>query len=321
MREGLLNDIRAEYEVLRANNQAEELRRREHAALVDPQIAELFEKRQRRFQDAFQSALKGSVPDSLATDIETMNRSLRERLIRNGLPEDYLQPLYACDKCGDTGYVGDTLLDRCECFARRIRDRLLSEPNHGLNSTETFSSFDPGVYPDSSISDSRPDSQRAFMVRMRDRCLEYAETYPENSQRNLLLLGMSGLGKTYLMNCVGNHLLSKGHEVRKITAYQLSEHMRASIFDRDANAFEPLLAVPMLMLDDLGVEPLMSNITIECLFTLLNERDLNGLHTVISSNLTTVELTQRYTERVCSRLFSRKNTSMLHFVGKDVRLR
>jgi len=320
MRDGILSEIRAEYEVLRADNQAEELRRREHAARLDPEIAALFEKRQRAFQDAFQLALRGSVPDSLVSDIEAMNRALRGRLAQNGLPEDYLQPLYACSKCNDTGYVGEALLDRCDCFAKRIRDRLLSEQTHGLNPAETFECFDPGVYPDTPISDGRPDSQRAFMFRMRDRCHAYAEAYPENPQRNLLLLGMSGLGKTYLMNCIGNHLLGRGREVRKITAYQLSERMRASIFERDADAFETLLSVPMLMLDDLGVEPLMSNITIECLFTLLNERELSGLHTVVSSNLTPVELTQRYTERVCSRLFSKKNTAMLHFIGKDVRL-
>ena len=43
--------------------------------------------------------------------------------------------------------------------------------------------------------------------------------------------------------------------------------------------------MPLLLIDDLGTEPLMENITVTQLFNLLNERQNRGKHTVISTNL------------------------------------
>ena len=58
----------------------------------------------------------------------------------------------------------------------------------------------------------------------------------------------------------------------------------------------------VLMIDDLGSEPLMQNVTVEQLFNLLNERQNKGLSTVISTNLEMSKFRERYTERIASRL-------------------
>ena len=97
--------------------------------------------------------------------------------------------------------------------------------------------------------------------------------------------------------------------------------MRAAVFEHDWEGFSAVLEAPVLLLDDLGAEPIINNVTIEQLFTLLNERELNGLHTVISTNLTPAELQSRYTERIGSRLLDKRSTSMLPFYGDDVRLK
>ena len=75
----------------------------------------------------------------------------------------------------------------------------------------------------------------------------------------------------------------------------------------------------MLMLDDLGSEPLMQNITVEQLFHLVNERQRRGLSTVISTNLTLPELKDRYTERIVSRLNDPKNCQIIVLEGRDLR--
>ena len=134
-------------------------------------------------------------------------------------------------------------------------------------------------------------------------------------------IGAAGLGKTYLLNCVGNALLEKGVPVLKVTSYQLTERMRAAVFEHDWDGFSAVLETPVLLLDDLGAEPIINNVTIEQLFTLLNERELNGLHTIISTNLAPVELTARYTERISSRLMDKRSTVMIPFYGEDVRLK
>jgi DNA replication protein DnaC len=249
-----------------------------------------------------------------------MQAELRARLSRAGLPDNYLQPVFACSLCRDTGYVGEPIRDRCECFNKKLAERLLRDPSCGLQADETFERFDEGIFPDVPSSPETPLSQRAFMLRVRERAESYADLFPHNPRRNLLLVGKAGLGKTYLLNCIGNRVRARGLQVQKITAYQLSDRMRSLVFQQQREAFNALLDVPLLLLDDLGTEPLLNNITLELLFTLLNERDLNGLHTVISSNMMLDELHARYTERISSRLFDKRNTGIIKFEGTDVRL-
>jgi len=324
MRETLLRQVEMEYEARRAKNRAEEACRLAKAEAADPEIAALTARRAALFAQKMRNAFERPaeallIAESLKEEVSALQSALRERLSLCGFPETYLQPVYECPACRDTGYVGEPVRERCACFLRRLR-ALQAGACEGLDPCQTFEAYDEAVYPDMPLGEGAGDTQRGYMARMRERCASYAALYPLNPKRNLLFLGMSGLGKTYLMNCVGNAVRQKGGEVMKLTAYQLTERMRASVFDRDPDAFSVLLDVPLLLLDDLGAEPMLNNITVEQLFTLLNERDLSGLHTVVSTNLQPDELQRRYTERICSRLFDKRNTAVLPFKGKDVRL-
>ena len=69
------------------------------------------------------------------------------------------------------------------------------------------------------------------------------------------------------------------------------------------------------------MEQMMSNVTIELLFMVVNERYRKVLPCIITTNLLPEQLTQRYTERITSRLFDRSRSSVLRFEGNDVRRR
>lgn len=326
MRESLRKEIETEYEAQRASNHAEEDARLRHATEADPVIGKLVAERARLFQNGAREAISRPkdaqyISEVLTTRISDIQTELRMRLADVGLATDYLQPVYQCADCKDTGYVGDPIRERCACFHRRVRAHAAKQHGHGLNPHETFETYDEFVYPDIPLAPGNPDSQRSFMARLRTLCLGYAAEFPNNPRRNLLFFGTSGLGKTFLLNSVGNEIRQRGGEVLKVTAYQLVERMRASVFDRDPAAFSVLLETPVLLLDDLGVEPQYTNISFEHLFTLFNERQLAGLHTVISTNLSLNELEKRYNERICSRLFDARNTIIVEFKGQDVRFR
>ena len=64
---------------------------------------------------------------------------------------------------------------------------------------------------------------------------------------------------------------------------------------------------------------MMRNITIEYLFTLLNERIAARRHTVIATNLTPAQRKERYGERVASRLLDRSLWGAVQLRGKDLR--
>jgi DNA replication protein DnaC len=113
-------------------------------------------------------------------------------------------------------------------------------------------------------------------------------------------------------------LIERGVNVLIVSAYTFLQMARKSYFDGECGVRE-LEEVPVLMLDDLGSEPLMQNITIEQLFQLINERQSRGLSTVISTNLTLKELRERYTERIASRLNDPQNCRIILLEGSDLR--
>lgn len=326
MRETLYRQVDAEYALQREKNMLEQEARQAQAEAADPVIGQLIARRMERFRRAAQAmfasgASAGQNSAALKKDIAAINRELRERLVKAGFAPAYLQPRYRCAKCRDTGFVGEPIKERCECFLARVRQLTVEREGVGLNPNETFSAYNAEIYPDTPLQKRPGHTQRSYMELVKARCMAYVDAYPHDPRRNLLFVGAAGLGKTYLLNCVGNALLEKGVPVLKLTSYQLTDRMRAAVFEHDWEGFSAVLEAPVLLLDDLGAEPIINNVTIEQLFTLLNERELNGLHTVISTNLAPAELQSRYTERIGSRLLDKRSTSMLPFYGDDVRLK
>ena len=117
---------------------------------------------------------------------------------------------------------------------------------------------------------------------------------------------------------MATRLIERGKNVLLVSAYTFLQMARKSHYEAD-NGVKELMEVPVLMLDDIGSEPLMKNVTIEALFTLINERQIRGLCTILSSNLTTEELRERYTERIASRLSDSRNCMVMTLKGKDIR--
>ena len=167
----------------------------------------------------------------------------------------------------------------------------------------------------------QPISQRQCMGMLRDICEEYADTYPHARTPDLLLMGQSGLGKTFLMHAMAKRLLDRGLNVLMLSAYRFLDIARKAYFSNNTGELDTLMETDVLMLDDLGSEPLMENITIVQLFNLINERQTSGKGTVISTNLNTTELQSRYTERIASRLLDPRQCTLLQFLGDDVRRR
>ena len=137
--------------------------------------------------------------------------------------------------------------------------------------------------------------------------------------RDLLLMGKSGLGKTFLMQCIAHRVAERGYLPTYVSAYRFFETARQAYMDNDGARLRPLMEAELLLIDDLGTEPLMNNVTVTQLFNLLNERQMSGRHTVLSTNLSMNELLERYTERVTSRLLDKGACLRVGFVGGDVR--
>lgn len=157
------------------------------------------------------------------------------------------------------------------------------------------------------------------MEVLRRKCEAYADALPNPPQRMLLLYGGSGLGKTYLLRSIHARAREKGVPALCVTANQFIRTARQAIFQRSQEDLDALYETELLLLDDLGTEPLIENVTVEELFNLINERQNARKCTVLSTNLTLNEIKTRYTERILSRLRDAHACQTLQFLGRDIR--
>lgn len=318
MREELLREIEAELDDLRRSNEQEEISRKAAILRNEPEIAALLTQREQLIQGTLRDMLRGQAKaEDLPGKMAVISAEIRAALHRKGYAENYLAPIYRCEKCRDSGYEGDVVKTPCTCLIARYKEKIKEQMGLDAEGNETFERFDLNVFPDSPLSGSEI-TQRNMMESVRTLCENWANQYPENRRRDVLLIGKSGLGKTFLMHCMANRLLERGKEVRLISAYSFLQTARKSFFENDRGTDE-LMETPVLFLDDLGSEPLMQNVTIEQLFNLINERQARRLSTVISTNLSIKELRTRYTERIASRLTDSRNCLVVTLEGQDVR--
>ena len=250
---------------------------------------------------------KAELAQSFQERIDALHAEKLRILADNGLPVDYLEPEFACAACGDTGYIGDENR-MCVC----LRERLMAEEyaSSGLNPGASFDTFSLVI-----VKDAR---QKRLMAKVRELCEEYANHLAYSGARGLMLIGASGLGKTFMLDCVGARAIRDGRSVRKYTAYNIINDTMKCI---RAGAETPdYTNCELLIIDDLGSEPQIGNVTCETLFSIINERQNAGKATAIATNLIQADILNLYGERLFSRLMSPSLFNVLLLEGKDLRL-
>lgn len=310
--------LEAEYQKKRAEAQRAQWAREARAEGLDPEIGRILRSRHAQFMAAARGALAG--PDAaraaaalLQRFIDETRSGLNARLAALNLPEDYLNPRYECPACEDTGWLDDYRRTPCACRAKREVELLMD--GAGLNRVwRGFEEFDERVYP--------TDEQKRQAISARGLCEAYADRFPENEKPNLLLVGEIGLGKTFLLEAIAERVSARRLPALSVSAFRMLEAMRAYHFGsvgEDA-AFRRMVECDLLLIDDLGTEPMLNNVTVEYLFTLLNERCAARRHTVVATNLLPGDLMKRYGERVMSRLLDTRLCCAIRLSGADLRL-
>ena len=316
-----IRELLAEYANQRTRNELELDARIAEAGARDPEILRLREENMHLAFDTMKRIMATSDPEACRTAAEQMkqrgvfnNAQIRRRLTDLGLPQDYLELHYRCEACRDTGYVGEAPSRFCECFEKALRVKQYEDGSMAGTDEQCFANFDLSRFPEES-------GQRAMMKNLRRFCEEYADTFPKTVLPNLVISGGTGVGKTFLLNCIYERVVSRGQSAIRVTAFRMFEAMRRQHFSDGSGEvdFEQLLRVPLLLIDDLGSEPMMRNITKEYLFTLLNERMAARRHIVIATNLSEEDIMRVYGERVGSRLLDRSRCAVMRLEGKDLR--
>ena len=306
---------------LRARHELEERTREVNKripelARLDEQIAEQSVRRARLslFGDA--SALNGLKEANQALSLQK-----KRLLIQNGYPEDYLMMRYQCPDCKDTGYIGT---EKCHSFRQAIVDLVYAQSNvREAVKRENFQSFSFSYYSEDYVDELTGLTPLENIHRVVSTVRSFIRRF-DSSYENLLLYGNTGVGKTFLSNCLAGELLNTAHTVIYLTAFQLFDILEQNKFGRSdeperlRNQFEYILDCDLLIIDDLGTE-LANAFTTSQLYLCINERWLNRKSTVISTNLSLEQLDSTYGERIFSRIMS--NYTLLKIFGEDIRLK
>ena len=284
-----------------------------------PRIKEIDLLLRRTMAQAAQAAfLQGIDGRELMEQVRQQNLGLqqeRARLAAENFEEGFLDDSPICSVCGGSGYVGTTM---CECLRELCRQEQKKEVSILSGSKETFNQFRLDYYPDR-VDPKYGASPRTIMERNFQNCRRYALTFTPHAG-NLLFVGGTGLGKTFLSACIARAVADRGYSVVYESAAHLFGKLEQAKFSpseenrREAARFTEC---DLLIVDDLGTE-MPGQFVTAALYTLLNDRILGNLPMVISTNLNVEEISRRYSPQIASRLHG--SFQRLTFVGEDIRV-
>ncbi|NMB34258.1 MAG: ATP-binding protein [Clostridium sp.] len=322
-----------------------EARRRESSYLLESRRKEIYNKIPRveeieqeirlsgiKYNKEILSGTKSAdkAADELLERVSTLRQEKERLLAEHSYDSDFLEPKFECKLCGDTGFFeNDEGIEKCTCYRQKYINLLFSQSNLKLLEEENFALFNEGYYP-TNIDEKKYGiriSPRENIIRIRDRALNFIDNLDNPKDNNLFFCGPTGVGKTFMINCIAAELLKRGRAV----LYQTAPSLFKVINDYKIMAFRDSLAsdklysdifeVELLIIDDLGTESPTAARYAE-LLNILTTRQKNNLaspcKTIISTNLGINELREYYDERVASRIIG--NFDLFKFVGQDIRV-
>ena len=329
--------IRDEYDKRRKRAQ-EELDERKLALYYSiPRLEEIEREIQASGIKFNKSILLGTVPSDSASaqlydTIENLSKERSQLLLSNGYDETILSPVYECNKCSDTGLVdsqegdGDT---PCICYRQMLIDHLYDQSNLSITGNEGFSCFNTDFYPDI-INEKKygiKKSPRRQITGILENCLHFAENFSNPEVKNLLFCGPTGVGKTFMANCLAIELMKSGRTVLYQTAPALFNaiyeyrYNSNSNEDCDPTLYKSILETELLIIDDLGTESPTAMRYAE-LLNIIDTRMSNNVRrpckTIISTNIDLKNLFEYYDERIVSRITG--GFDIFRFAGDDIRM-
>lgn len=262
---------------------------------------------------AYGRRLLSGEPDAVTEYHEALSAlSLKKQqlLTEAGFPADYLEPVYECADCMDTGYTEGR---RCHCFEQKIIDLLYKQSNlQQLLETENFAALSYEYYKGEDLTNFKKavEASLSFIKNFR------------SDYRNLLFYGEVGTGKSFLSNCIAREMLNQGYSVIYFSATGLFNMLSRYSFDANHKemlykTYEDLYNCDLVIIDDLGTE-ISNTFTNSQFFSFVNERHIRRKSVIISTNLGLEELRNRYSERIVSRLTN--HFTFRKITGPDIRL-
>lgn len=273
------------------------------------------------------SSSKSNAISILQEKIQALRQERQSILKKDNKNISYLSPSFECTLCNDTGYIiENSITSMCSCLKQKLLDIEYNKSNIGNLENENFKKFNINLYSDE-VDENKYNadiSPRDNIKSIGKEVKKFIKNFDDPDEKNLLFSGGTGLGKTFLSNCIVADILDKGKTVLYQTAPVMLDTLISELFDKNSNnSFsQSLLSVDLLVIDDLGTET-MNSMKFTELYKVINTRLLNQngkiTKTIISTNLDLQGLFNTYDERIVSRFIG--NYNIYRFFGDDIRFK
>ena len=325
----ILSDLLLEYDQKKRKAELDLEKRKQELYEKVPRLQEIEDSLNTFAITTTKNILNGNTTsfNELTSKVENLKKEKEKILQNNDIPKEFLEPYYECKICKDTGYIQtqNSASAMCPCLKQKLLDISYNKSNISNLSKENFETFNINIFSDSINSEKYRlnISPRNNIINIKSKCIEFVNNFDNPDTKNLLFTGNTGLGKTFLSNCIAKALLDKGHTVLYLTSINLFENILSGIImgnvreKENMALYDYIYNCELLIIDDLGTE--MTNTFVASqLFSCLNERHLRKNATIISTNLSLEELRDRYSDRVFSRITSHYDLCKL--TGPDIRM-
>jgi len=229
-----------------------------------------------------------------------------------GLTFEDLKPKYVCDLCGDTGYIHGEM---CSCLSSMLNKLIIKESGAGKEQLSSFNDFNIDV--------TANEQHKNDLIKIKAKFELVAQKYPNINSSFIVLYGKTGVGKTFMSECLANELINKGYFVSFISAFGMHNlflNYHTSFNEEKQGYINSLIEPDVLVIDDLGTEPFLKNVTNEYLYLILSERSRMKKLTIVTTNLDPNEIINHYNERIFSRLFNKREGFAVVINGTDLRI-
>ena len=329
----ILSDLLLEYDQKKRKAELDLEKRKQELYEKVPRLQEIEDSLNTFAITTTKNILNGNTTsfNELTSKVENLKKEKEKILQNNDIPKEFLEPYYECKICKDTGYIQtqNSASAMCPCLKQKLLDISYNKSNISNLSRENFETFNINIFSDSINSEKYRlnISPRNNIINIKSKCIEFVNNFDNPDTKNLLFTGNTGLGKTFMSNCIANELIKKGKNVLYQTAPVLLEtvidnKMNKYKNSKQDNFYKNVLEADLLIIDDLGTECLNS-MKLSELFTILNTRILNLNNkitkTIISTNLDLNDIFRIYEERIGSRIIGYYD--IYRFFGEDLRFK
>lgn len=223
------------------------------------------------------------------------------RLAELNIKKSDLKLKHYCKTCLDSGFIESK---PCSCFLKLYNKLLFKKLGIERKNLSTFS--------DDTL------SQKTGLSLLYSKFKNYCKEFNSNS-KSFIFYGKCGTGKTFLSECIASEI-QKGKTVLYLAAFELNDFFikyHSCDINEKGFYYSIISDADLVIIDDLGTEPIYNKVTLEYLYLLLSARKNKPL--IISTNLSPKEIFNRYGERIFSRLFQNERTQCIDFAFDNLR--